>query len=116
MKSRRKKALARLQGNQAQVNDIESMIIKIMALALQVNKETEYCVFVSLQGHVDWIDFSIRESEENYENHLLDVDFVKVKGDDRFKDIIYQLEHILEFGTLDDSALQERHGVVGYTL
>lgn len=119
MKARRKKALAKLQGKQTQAVGTDDTISKFMSLAVQVNTQTKYCVFLNIQGHVDWIDFKIAESKKSYNNELFSVKYLSLsKKDTRFEEIIYQLEYILEHGELDFDELQERHEYVsnGYTL
>ncbi|MCU4900763.1 hypothetical protein OB975_25255 [Bacillus cereus] len=121
MKSRGKKDLVRIQGNQKPVLGTNDMILKIVSLALRVNTETEYCVFVDLSGHVGSVSVDISSSKKDYQEKIFYSDFMHYNEldsseDDKLRNVIYQLEFILEHGKLDTEKLRERHSRVGYTL
>lgn len=97
------------------------MILKIVSLALRVNIETEYCVFVDLAGHVGSFSVDISSSKEEYQAKIFYSDPMHYNAsdsstDDKIRNVIYQLESILERGKLDTEKLRERPRRVGYTL
>ncbi|MGF9913704.1 hypothetical protein ABEX47_03215 [Paenibacillus ehimensis] len=51
--------------------EIAMLIGEITTLAYMVNTNTQYCVFVRFAGHVNWIEISIRESQEEYKTELV---------------------------------------------
>ena len=54
--------------------DMLKLACEIFALALLVNEETDYCVFVDFSGHVDSIEVRFAESKQNYNKKIFGTD------------------------------------------
>lgn len=48
----------------------QKLIAEIIQLAMAINYQTDYCVFVDFSGHVNWLDIKIAESKENYNKQV----------------------------------------------
>jgi hypothetical protein len=48
----------------------QKLIAELIQLAMAINYQTDYCVFVDFAGHVDWLNIKIAESKENYNEHV----------------------------------------------
>lgn len=48
----------------------EKYIVEIMYLALLVQTHTEYCVFIDMLGHVNWLEIKIRKSKHDYNTEV----------------------------------------------
>ena len=48
---------------------------ELIGLALRVQTETDYCVFIRVSGHVEQIEIEIRESKENYHTEIISSTF-----------------------------------------
>lgn len=49
-------------------------IEKILKLAMEVQKETDFCVFIDMSGHVNWLKVSIKESKKKYGEDVIDLE------------------------------------------
>ena len=54
--------------------EFHQLSCEIFALALLVNEETEYCVFVDYSGHVDTMGIRFAESKDNYNKGVFETD------------------------------------------
>lgn len=52
------------------MKELRKPLEELMSLALRVNMETGYCVFTDNSGHVDWVNFRICLSKEDYHDIL----------------------------------------------
>lgn len=43
--------------------ETDKLILELFALALRVNRETDYAVFCRLEGHVNWVELSIGKNK-----------------------------------------------------
>lgn len=107
----------------------ESLKLKceMFVLALLINEETDYCVFVSYSGHVDSIDFTLAESKQMYNSKIFETErrtnFRKRYEENKEDELAYLkaqrdvLKQILENNELPYEEL-ERHieEVVTYTI
>lgn len=48
----------------------QKLIMEIIMLAVLVQENTDYCIFLDYSGHVDSIDVRIRESKKNWQNEV----------------------------------------------
>jgi hypothetical protein len=48
-------------------NIISRKVLELTEIAMEIQLKTSYCSFVSVSGHVNWIEFSIRKSKYLYE-------------------------------------------------
>ena len=69
---------------------------ELMSLALRVNTETDYCVFADISGHVNWIEFRIRRSKENYESEIKSFTFGYNKVYENEEEREYSLENFFD--------------------
>lgn len=82
----------------------EQLITEITYLAMMVNFKTDYCTFVTFSGHVDKFTVSIRESKDNYRDHVADSEFSFKRNDiEKLKQTKETLIEILESGEVDTS-------------
>ena len=47
-------------------------IIELTGLIMKINLETKYAAFIKISGHISWIEISVRESKDQYNNILYD--------------------------------------------
>lgn len=53
------------------------IIEELTKLAVRVNDETDYCVFVRLSGHVDWFGVEVKRSKQAFNEELATFEFRK---------------------------------------
>lgn len=46
------------------------LVLEIMSLAILVDQQTDYCVFVDYSGHIESLDIDVSESKENWRNKI----------------------------------------------
>ena len=46
-------------------------IDEMLLLANAIQSETDYCVFIDLSGHVNWLEISIRKSKKEYSEDVI---------------------------------------------
>jgi hypothetical protein len=94
------------------VNELEKqkLISEIMQLAMAINFQTDYCVFVDFSGHVDELSIRIVESKENYKERVcasstyLNREYTM----QRLEDMKIKLIEILETKEIDTSIMNYR--------
>jgi hypothetical protein len=85
-------------------NEKQKLALEIMALALLVDQNTDYCVFIDYSGHVESMDISIRQDKKNYQNKVCESKVYRIFQDLNKKGDAYAslksrrdvLKHILE--------------------
>lgn len=92
---------------------------ELIGLAMRVNVETNYCVFVRFSGHVNVIDIDVRESKEHYQNDVVSGSFYtdRSNSENRYRNMRNALLEILETGEFDpdsDHVTEEARTVYDY--
>ena len=72
------------------------LVLEIIKLAIQVNSETNYCVFVDYYGHIGSIDARVSKSKTDYNNILKH--WHCTSNDQGLEEIAYYLMELLEGG------------------
>jgi hypothetical protein len=85
----------------------QKLVAEILQLAMAVNFQTDYCVFVDFSGHVSELTIRIVESKENYKERVctsrtyLDRDYTM----QRLEAMKTKLIEILETKQIDTSIM-----------
>ena len=83
------------------VNNCKEHIIKITELVTQINVETDYAVFMSISGHVGWLNFRIVKSKDKYNDEVYrskDLHYMwtgKVRSEEYMKECLEEWEEEL---------------------
>ncbi|WP_040981025.1 hypothetical protein [Oceanobacillus jeddahense] len=78
------------------MDEKSKLMAEITLLAMKLQNETDYAVFVNLSGHVDKMEISICRSKKNYSNEIANCEFY-VNKDYSFKRMQEVKEILLAF-------------------
>lgn len=90
-------------------------LAELVNLAMTVNNESKYCVFMYMMGHVDSLKIDIRESKKEYHTEVATSEFYfntnDLSFDQRYHEIKKVLVSILKNGKIDYDSLDREERI-----
>ena len=93
--------------NPEQEAEFYRLIGMISKMAVKVNNETPYCVFLSFSGHVDDICIQVASSKTNFHDKILNMEFYTVIGEPKHSNKRVSIDDLKHSYRLLSGLLQE---------
>ena len=80
---------------------------EVIFLAMQVQEQTDYCVFINFSGHVNCIEIEICKSKKDYEKNVAK-SYIRLNDEwsiERLKEVKATLLEILESKEVDTTEM-----------
>ena len=95
-----------------EISEQQKMIIKLMMIALRIQAETSYCVFMRYAGHVDEFSVTIAKSKSDFNSTIASCGIGRDRGIDEIKKAIDTLLTILDGNEFEDTDCEYEEYIV----